>query len=330
MPELKFLQKISKRERFLIDYSNLKDDLIPYQNLKTKLKELLKIVYEPHKGIPLLLPDNLEYFDYKKKNFNLDKLVILKEIFRTKNFKYIHFQNYIEFGEIFNNEVKIKKNFLKTVNDISNFNSIAKKKINEINYKYKNTCAFQTRNIPHMGHEKIIELLLNKFDHVVINPVIGPKKKGDVKFEVLQEAYNFIIKNKFCNKLSYIPIIANMFYAGPREAIHHANIRQNLGFKNFVVGRDHAGAFGNYKSLDAYRLVSKFKKKLKINIITLKGAYFCQDCKKISIGFDCRHINYRNISGTEFRKKLETKKTFFLADKQLQNKLHKLKKKLFV
>ena len=42
------------------------------------------------------------------------------------------------------------------------------------------------------------------------------------------------------------------------------------------------------------------------------------------------NINYRNISGTEFRKKLETKKTFFLADKQLQNKLHKLKKKLFV
>ena len=32
-----------------------------------------------------------------------------------------------------------------------------------------------------------------------------------------------------------------MFYAGP-EALHHANIRKSLGFKNFVVGRDHAGA----------------------------------------------------------------------------------------
>ena len=28
-----------------------------------------------------------------------------------------------------------------------------------------------------------------------------------------------------------------MFYAGPREALHHANIRKSLGFKNFVVGR---------------------------------------------------------------------------------------------
>ena len=67
-----------------------------------------------------------------------------------------------------------------------------------------------------------------------------------------------------------------------KPLLRTALIQCKLGFKNFVVGRDHAGAFGNYKSLDAYRLVSKFKKKLKINIITLKGAYFCQDCKKIS------------------------------------------------
>ena len=27
-----------------------------------------------------------------------------------------------------------------------------------------------------------------------------------------------------------------MFYAGPREAIHHSNIRQAIGFKNFIIG----------------------------------------------------------------------------------------------
>ena len=127
-----------------------------------------------------------------------------------------------------------------------------------------------------------------------------------------------------------MPIIANMFYAGPREAIHHANIRKSLGFKNFVIGRDHAGAFDNYGALDAYKLVSKYKKKLNINIVSLKGAYHCKDCKKIVINFSCKHKDYQNISGTEFRKKLESKKIFFFADKEMQKKLHKIKKKIFV
>ena len=36
------------------------------------------------------------------------------------------------------------------------------------------------------SYEKIIEHMLEVCDHVVINPVIGPKKSGDVKLEVLE------------------------------------------------------------------------------------------------------------------------------------------------
>ena len=331
MSELKFLQKISNKKRYLIDYSNLRDNLFPFQNLKSSNKNQKNIFDKPYKGIPILFPTNLNYFEYKnKKNIVFEKSEILKKIFYTNNYNYLPYKNYISQGNKFNNNLKIKKKFIHIINEISTFNKVSIHKIKELNAKFNKTCSFQTRNIPHLGHEKIIEHLINKFDHVVVNPVIGPKKIGDVKFEILKEAYDYIIKKKFQKKVTYIPIIANMFYAGPREAIHHSNIRKKLGFKYFVIGRDHAGAFDNYKPLAAYKLVAKYEKKININIERLKGAYFCMDCRKISVNFDCKHNNYQNISGTQFRKKLETKKIFVFADKKLQKKLHNLKTKIFI
>ena len=59
-------------------------------------------------------------------------------------------------------------------------------KISELKEKYCHLGAFQTRNIPHQGHEKIIEMMLNHCDAVVINPIVGPKKPGDVNSEKLK------------------------------------------------------------------------------------------------------------------------------------------------
>ena len=71
---------------------------------------------------------------------------------------------------------------------------------------YKIVGAFQTRNIPHFGHEKIIERMLEVCDHVVINPVIGPKKSGDVKLEVLEMIYEYLILHKYEHRISFLPI----------------------------------------------------------------------------------------------------------------------------
>ena len=66
-------------------------------------------------------------------------------------------------------------------------------------------------------------------------------------------------------------------------------------------------------------------KKLKINTINLKGAYFCKDCKNIVINFSCNHKNYQNISGTDFRKKLNNKKLLILLIKICKKNYIKLK-----
>ena len=85
-------------------------------------------------------------------------------------------------------------------------------------------------------------MMLNHCDAVVINPIVGPKKPGDVNSEKLKYIYENLLKPKFKNRIFFIPIRANMFYAGPREAIHHCQIREWLGFTHFSVGRDHAGS----------------------------------------------------------------------------------------
>ena len=74
---------------------------------------------------------------------------------------------------------------------------------------------------PIFGHELIIKKTLESCAAIlVINPVIGPKKKGDVSVSCLNFVFNDLIKRKYKYKISFEPILANMhYYAGPREAV---------------------------------------------------------------------------------------------------------------
>ena len=171
-----------------------------------------------------------------------------------------------------------------------------------------------------MGKKKIL----------FINPLIGMKKKGDCKNNVLKDIYKYLLKMKlYKSKVIYGPVICNMNYAGPREAIHHAYIRENLGFNIFSIGRDHAGAENNYAPLDSVKFVKKNKNRLKINIFYHEGAYFCKKCKKIVLKGDCNHKNLENISGSEFREKLTKGKTFLYTRINLQKHINKFNKDLF-
>ena len=263
--------------------------------------------------------------------FKIEKKKLISIIYNHKDYQYIGFKNAFENNYKFLKNFKIKKKYIKIIKFISDSNKKSEQKISRLVKKYKKVGAFQTRNIPHYGHEAIIKMMLKKCKHVVINPVVGPKKKDDIKIEKLSEIFNTIIKKKFKNKISFIPVYTNMYYAGPREAIHHAKLREKLGFTLFSVGRDHAGAENKYKPDEAIKNLKKLKNRFEIEIITHKGGYFCKKCKKAVIKNDCNHSikNLIDISGNNFRKSILRGKEFKYADKEMQKYLIIKKKEIF-
>jgi len=106
----------------------------------------------------------------------------------------------------------------------------------------ENVVAFQTRNPMHRIHEELTKRAAEQVGaSLLIHPVVGTTKPGDVDHFTRVRIYKALVDNYYDNKavLSLLPLAMRM--AGPREAIWHAIIRRNYGANHFVVGRDHAG-----------------------------------------------------------------------------------------
>ncbi len=169
---------------------------------------------------------------------------------------------------------------------------------------WKSTVAFQTRNVPHVAHEMLQKAALNIYDGLFINPLIGKKKVGDFKDDVILNSYTVLIDNYYPkSRIIFSTLHTEMKYAGPREAIHHAIMRQNFGCSHIIIGRDHAGV-GNYYSPFAAHDIFKDYPELEIEPIFFPAFYFCKKCQSYVNERTCPHdLNYREeLSGTKMRK----------------------------
>ena len=283
------------------------------------------------KGLPILIAADPAVFEFSSDDvFGLSEKEILKKVYSLVNRDYVGYQHAFNSNK-FLGRFTVKKSFKQIVEKIISQNRSVFAEVAKIREKYKTVGAFQTRNIPHFGHEKIIEHMLEVCDHVVINPVIGPKKSGDVKLEVLELIYEYLISHKYEHRISFLPIFANMFYAGPNEALHHAILRQKIGFDIFSVGRDHAGAQGVYSPTSAVARLAESEKNLNIKILGHKGAVFCDTCNSAVLFGECDHDvkQYKDIAGTQFRLSIKNKEVFSFADKDMQSYLKSLNLEVF-
>ncbi|MFW6134262.1 MAG: sulfate adenylyltransferase [Elusimicrobiota bacterium] len=171
---------------------------------------------------------------------------------------------------------------------------------------WKTVVAFQTRNVPHLGHEYVQKSALTVMDGLFINPLMGKKKKGDFKDEVILNAYNILMENYYPPERAVMSVLpCEMHYAGPREAIFHAIMRKNFGCTHFIVGRDHAGVGNFYGPFDSHKIFDRFPD-LEIDPIIFRSFFKCKKCGSIANDKICPHSDKDiiNFSGTSIRKAL--------------------------
>jgi sulfate adenylyltransferase len=150
---------------------------------------------------------------------------------------------------------------------------------------HDNVVAFQTRNPLHRIHEELTKRAAAEVKgSLIIHPVVGMTKPGDVDHYTRVRIYKVLVENYYDRNstlLSLLPLAMRM--AGPKEALLHAIIRRNHGANHFIVGRDHAGPGKDstgrpfYGPYDAQEMMKQYEAELGVRMIPFEELVYLPD-----------------------------------------------------
>ena len=178
---------------------------------------------------------------------------------------------------------------------------------------WKDVIAFQTRNPMHRAHYELTKLAMDEHNSkLLIHPVIGMSKPGDIDHFTRVKCYQHIIKYYPENSVELSLINLAMRMAGPKEALWHAIIRKNYGCNRIIIGRDHAGPGVNaegkpyYQPYDAQELIAQYQEELEIKMVPFKEMVFAKN-KKTYLPLDKIEQDdpIEKLSGTQFKELLQ-------------------------
>jgi len=173
-----------------------------------------------------------------------------------------------------------------------------------------NVVAFQTRNPMHRAHEELTKRAAREAGaSLLIHPVVGMTKPGDVDHYTRVRTYKRLVENHYDPRytlLSLLPLAMRM--AGPREAVWHAIIRRNFGANHFIVGRDHAGPGADsrgkpfYRPYEARELAVRSSQEIGIRVMPFdEMVYLADEDRYEEISAVPPKTRTLSISGTEVR-----------------------------
>jgi len=172
--------------------------------------------------------------------------------------------------------------------------------------------AFNTRNPMHRAHHELtVRAARETGAHLLVQPVVGPTKPGDIDVPTRVACYRGLMPSYPTGQatLAILPLAMRM--GGPREALWHAIIRQNFGASHMIIGRDHAGPgvdsrgrpfYGAYASQE---LVRRHQDELEVRMVSFPQLGYVEErdtyepVDQVPPG-----TRVRTVSGTEVRQRL--------------------------
>ena len=164
----------------------------------------------------------------------------------------------------------------------------------------------------HRAHIELTRRAAEEADaKLLIHPVVGMTKPGDVDYFVRVRTYEAILHRyaSHSTELSLLPLAMRM--GGPREAVWHAIIRKNYGCSHFIVGRDHAGPGADrsgkpfHGPYDAQELIREHRDELGIEVVEFQEMVYVEDIDQYQPQSEVQPgSSVLSLSGTGLRQRL--------------------------